>query len=190
MPSQVPRVNEPPAVEVVGGQGETVGASDLDDRGEGAPAAEGDGGAAGDGARRRRGAGGAWQGAAPPPRPPPPAHGPAGTAALARAGPSERVRADAVAEALCYSARLDADRGDDPGVDDGDRRRERAPPPPVESVAESSSIIQWPLEERRAESTGGRWRRRPRSCLRSIFVRAGAEAAKGRAVAAGRGSPQ
>ena len=75
--------------------------------------------------------------------------------ATARAGLSERVRADAVAEALCYSARLDADRGDDPGVDDGDRRRERAPPPPVESVAESSSIIQWPLEERRAESTGG-----------------------------------
>ena len=110
--------------------------------------------------------------------------------ATARTGLSERVRADAVAEALCYSARLDADRGDDPGVDDGDRRRERAPPPPVESVAESSSIIQWPLEERRAESTGGRWRRRPWSCLRSIVVRAGAEAAKGRAVAAGRGLPQ
>ena len=58
MPSQVPRVNEPPAVEVVGGQGETVGASDLDDRGEGAPAAEGDGGAAGDGGGAPAAAGG------------------------------------------------------------------------------------------------------------------------------------
>ena len=41
MPSQVPRVDKLSPLEVVGGQGKTVGASDLNDRRERAPGALG-----------------------------------------------------------------------------------------------------------------------------------------------------